>query len=175
MRNSEATVLQFWRDVEVLNIPAAPKVRNKNDSKGRLELQLLTLEDDTPLPWVKGHRDYLESKEGDEWRHTVYIGIADMEKLAKLVIQEICPKGNLTKKDSQQLNGKGYMALFCVNGQGLIDSESYVPASFVLGLAQYQTDRHLFDIKKALREADDKFKERRKGQVITPAAPENNV
>ena len=133
----------------------------------------MTLEDDTPLPWVKGHRDYLESKEGDEWRHTVYIGIADMEKLAKLVIQEICPKGNLTKKDSQQLNGKGYMALFCVNGQGLIDSESYVPASFVLGLAQYQTDRHLFDIKKALREADDKFKERRKGQVITPAAPEN--
>lgn len=64
MRNSEATVLQFWRDVEVLNIPAAPKVLNKKDSKGRLEQQFLTLEDDTPLPWVKGHRDYLESKEG---------------------------------------------------------------------------------------------------------------
>lgn len=156
---NETAILGFWRDVEVLNIPAAPKIRNRNDE------QFLTLEADTPLPWAEGHPGYLESKKGREWMHTVYLGVADMEKLAQMVIQRTCPTGQFSENDRQQLGGNGYLGIFTLNGQGLIDNESYVPASFVIGLAQLQNDNHLFDIKDALQKAEDRFKERRKGQI----------
>lgn len=163
--NKATTILRFWRDVEVLNIPAAPKTRNRNDAHGRLEQQFLTLEADTRLPWAEGHPGYLESKEGREWRHTVYLGVAGMKELAQMVIQRTCPNVQLTENDLQQLGGNGYLGIFTLNGQGLINNESYVPASFIIGLTQFQNDNHLFDIKDALQKAEDRFKERRKGQI----------
>lgn len=152
--NEAAAILRFWRDVEVLNIPAAPKTRNRNDAHGRLEQQFLTLDADTPLPWAEGHPGYLESRESREWRHTVYLGMAGMKELAQMVIQRTCPNGRLTENDLQQLGGNGYLGIFTLNGQGLIDNESYVPASFIIGLTQLQNDNHLFDIKDALQKAE---------------------
>lgn len=171
---NSAAVLRFWRDVEIFNIPAVPKKETKNTKEGKLRLKVSTFTPGSHLPWEPGHPNTLCSTEKDEWSHAVFVGVANTKELASVVMKAVSSGANLDEGDLQRLNGHGWIAAFEVNDQGKVIPESYVPASFALGIQRIKDGKTLDDLNADIKVASDNFDERRK-IVLAPQEEEGDA
>ncbi|MBU3055663.1 hypothetical protein, partial [Pseudomonas indica] len=74
-------VLSFWRDLEVFNIPTAPSKRDATE-----QTKITTLRRGARLPWQRA--DFAPT-ETHGYVHVVYLGVADMEDLSRLLLKAL--------------------------------------------------------------------------------------
>ncbi|MFJ7142451.1 DEAD/DEAH box helicase [Pseudomonas protegens] len=152
--NSAIDVLRFWRDVEIFNIPSPPDRESKPRNK------VAYFQPGQRLPWEQGHRDSLLSSDSEEWSHAVFLGVAEARNWARVLLQAVTPETRLSEGDLQQLNGKGWIAAFVVNGSGQRLADSYVPAGFTLGMRRLLRRQTLDGLHDDIQEQAAAFKER---------------
>lgn len=154
MKNAEAaSILKFWRDVEIFNIPIAP---SKRDNSSTVEVR--TLRPVQQLPWHD-----LKHKSGliHTWIHKIFIGVSSNENLAKAILQATLPGKEITQRDLGRIRGRGWLAAFAVDENGILLPDSYTPASFTYGIKRLKNQESLDNLDIELRKAKDEFAERR--------------
>lgn len=154
INNSSIDVLRFWRDVEIFNIPSPP------DRESKAKYRVAYFRPGQPLPWQQGHAGSLLSSDNEEWSHGVFLGVTDTRNWADLLLRTVTPDVRLSEGDLQQLNGKGWIAAFVVNGSGQRLGDSYVPASFTLGMRRLMKNQTLDGLSDEIQEQTKAFKER---------------
>lgn len=161
-------VLRFWRDVEVCNIPTTPK-RVKKDN-----LRVAHFRPGMPLPWQKNHERSLIDTEASEWRHAVFLGVTDARDWAKILLETVCPGSILSEDDRQQPSGSGWVAAFVVSSSGQMIADSYVPASFILGMRRLQKKETLEGLSVDIKAEVEAFKERCTQHTVPPLQKEKS-
>lgn len=155
MKNDEPLrVLRFWRDLEVFNIPLAPTAK---DAGGQTTVTTLRRHAAGALPWQSA--DFVPD-DAYGYVHVVHIGVADMEDLAQLVLRSLFQGVDLSEKERQRLAGNGWLAAFVVNELGQPKSDSYLPASFVHGVAALREKTPLDGLNYRLDRAKEEFAQR---------------
>jgi hypothetical protein len=76
-------VLRFWRDLEIFNIPAAPSKRENHQ-----QTQVGDFRRGKTLPWQS---KTFAPTDAMGYVHIVYLGVAEMENLSRLLIRSIFP------------------------------------------------------------------------------------
>lgn len=170
--DNHSAVLPFWRDVEIFNIPTAPKLECKRTKHGKLLKQAKLFRDHDPLPWLQEHKSSLVSSDQEEWRHAVFLGVTDTVAWTQTIMNVVSPGQVLTEGDRQNLRGRGWLAALVVNDLGLVAADSFVPASFSYGIKRHREGLSLDGLNDDLRDAGEMFKSRH-GSVSTVATSES--
>ncbi len=162
--------LQFWRDIEILNIPKTPKCEGVYRQRTLVQ-KVAVYERETTLPWQSGHALAWTGSGHSEWTHIVYLGVAKQEYWACMALQAACPGHQLTEDDKQRLGGSGWIAAFAVNSRGQIIADSYTPASFAVGLQRLLRKQSLEGVSAALQDLRQQFQARHTRTESTAGAP----
>lgn len=153
--NEPLRVLQFWRDLELFNIPTTPTAKDNTP-----QIKVTTLRRRGPqstLPW---HRKEFAPTEPHAFLHVVYVGVADVEDLARLVLRGILPTGDLSEREVQRMSGQGWLAAFVVNEQGAPLPGSYLAASYAHGVDAFRETGTLDNVNARLQRAQEEFAQR---------------
>jgi len=169
--NASATtalsVLSFWRDLEVFNIPTAPSAKDGTD-----QVKIVTPKRGNLLPWQSAE---FRPTETHGYIHVVYVGVADTEDLSRLMLQAVFPDQDLSERERQQrAPGNGWLAAFVANEHGVPKLDSYLPASFAHGVDALWHSQSLDNINARLVRARDEFGQRRHRMSQVSAAPDHN-
>lgn len=146
-------VLSYWRDLEVFNIPTAPSKRDAT-----AQTKITTLRRGADLPWQlpdfapTGTHGYV---------HVVYLGVADMEDLSRLLLKALFPGRDLSEQERERANGNGWLAAFVVDEHGCSKPDSYLAASFAHGVEALRQTGSLENINARLARAREEFALRR--------------
>lgn len=151
--NNPLSILAYWRDLEVFNIPSPPSSR---DSSAQTAVQTLRRGD--VLPWRDAK---FASTDQHGFVHVVYLGVTDAENLCQLLLHSIDPDGVLSERDRARLPGKGWLAAFTVDENGHEQSDSYMAASFAHGVDAWRECGHLDNLNSRLNQAREAFSQRR--------------
>ncbi|MFG6935528.1 AAA domain-containing protein [Burkholderia pseudomallei] len=148
-------VLRFWRDLEIFNIPTTPTAKENTP-----QIKVSTLRRRGPhatLPW---HRDEFAPTEQHAFLHVVYVGVADVEDLARLVLRGILPNDDLSEREIQRVSGQGWLAAFVVNEHGVPLPSSYLAASYAHGVDAFRETGTLENVNARLQRAQEEFAQR---------------
>ncbi|AGK48503.1 viral (Super1) RNA helicase family protein [Burkholderia thailandensis MSMB121] len=148
-------VLRFWRDLEIFNIPTTPTAKDNTP-----QIKVSTLRRRGPhatLPW---HRDEFAPTEQHAFLHVVYVGVADVENLARLVLRGILPNDDLSEREIQRVSGQGWLAAFVVNEHGVPLPSSYLAASYAHGVDAFRETGTLENVNARLQRAQEEFAQR---------------
>ncbi|EDS87765.1 DEAD/DEAH box helicase [Burkholderia pseudomallei] len=148
-------VLRFWRDLEIFNIPTTPTAKENTP-----QIKVSTLRRRGPhatLPW---HRDEFAPTEQHAFLHVVYVGVADVEDLARLVLRGILPDNDLSEREIQRVSGQGWLAAFVVNEHGVPLASSYLAASYAHGVDAFRETGTLENVNARLQRAQEEFAQR---------------
>jgi hypothetical protein len=148
-------VLQFWRDLEIFNIPTAPTAKENT-----AHIKVSTLRRRGPqatLPW---HRKEFAPTKQYAFLHAVYVGVADVEDLARLMLRGIVPADDLSEREVQRMSGQGWLAAFVANERGVPLPYSYLAASFAHGVDAFRETGTLDNINARLQRAQEEFAQR---------------
>ncbi|MBA2649390.1 MAG: ATP-binding protein [Legionella sp.] len=155
-------ILKFWRDVEIFTIPKAPSKRDQDERTKIWEL--------TPgmhLPWSFDHPAPCHDDENNYWVHSVFIGVSSTQKLTKATLSTLLPSATTTVSDLEKCgNDTGCFAMFAVNGAGQPITDSYVLASYILGIDQLRQGKRLEGISSLLNAERESFNMRRHAVAI---------
>ncbi len=156
--DAASSVLRFWRDTEIFNIPQAPKVKDGNE---RICIRHLVAGE--ALPWVRGHRGTLLPPSADEdWVHAVYVGVAKAREWAEVVLCVVSPQERLQEDDLQRIGGHGWLGAFVVTSEGFAATDSFVPAGFSVGVERLREGKTLDGLSASIEAVTEAFKSRRK-------------
>lgn len=147
------SILRFWRDLEVFNIPTAPTAK---DSSG--QVKIVTLRRGDVLPW---HHPHFQPTPEHGYVHVVYVGVADTEDLSRLTLQSVFPGEDLSERERQRATGNGWLAAFVANEYGQPKLDSYLPASFAQGVDALLHSEPLENVNARLARATEEFAQRR--------------
>lgn len=165
--DSVGAVLRFWRDVEIFNIPQAPKPKDSNE-----RLCIRHLSAGAPLPWIGGHRGTLvQPSEDEDWVHAVYLGVAKSREWAEVVLRVVGPRERLQEDDLQRISGYGWLAAFVVTSDGFAVGDSLVPAGFSLAVGRLRQGRNLDGLSASIEAAAEAFKSRRRAAKDGESGP----
>ena len=135
--NASATaplsVLRFWRDLEVFNIPTAPSAKDSSD-----QVKIVTLRRGDVLPWQHPH---FQPTQEHGYVHVVYVGVADTEDLSRLMLQSVFPDEDLSERERQRAVGNGWLAAFVANEDGHPKLDSYLRIDALIAAARFWLDR----------------------------------
>lgn len=148
-------VLRFWRDLEIFNIPTTPTAKDNTP-----QIKVTTVRRRGPqstLPW---HRDEFAPTEPHAFLHVVYVGVADVEDLARLVLRGILPNDDLSEREIQRVSGQGWLAAFVVNEHGVPLPSSYLAASYAHGVDAFRETGTLENVNARLQRAQEEFAQR---------------
>ncbi|PAU66240.1 DNA helicase [Pseudomonas sp. PIC25] len=145
-------VLSFWRDLEVFNIPTAPSKRDATE-----QTRITTLRRGAHLPW---QRVDFAPTETHGYVHVVYLGVADMEDLSRLLLKALFPERDLSERERQRATGNGWLAAFVVDEHGCPKPDSYLAASFAHGVEALRQTGSLENINARLTRAQEEFAQR---------------
>ncbi|UVS86737.1 DNA helicase [Burkholderia glumae] len=148
-------VLRFWRDLEIFNIPTTPTAKDNTP-----QIKVTTLRRRGPhstLPW---HRKEFAPTEPHAFLHVVYVGVADVEDLARLVLRGILPEEDLSEREVQRVRGQGWLAAFVVNEHGVPLPDSYLAASYAHGVDAFRETGTLENVSARLQRAQEEFAQR---------------
>ncbi len=140
---NQKDILQFWRDVEIFNLPDF-------DQKGAT-----LLEKNTPFPWEMKRKN----KENKKWRYTITFG--NIPKAS--IIEEIknSSSKNIEKKQWEEpVTGKSCFSVLTLDENGQPDAKSYTLASFVLGLKALSENNNMAIVHTDLQKVTDEYLER---------------
>lgn len=148
-------VLRFWRDLEIFNIPTTPTAKENTP-----QVKISTLYRRRPrniLPW---HDEDFAPTDQHAFLHVVYVGVADVEDLARLVLRGILPNDDLSEREIQRVSGQGWLAAFVVNERGVPLPSSYVAASYAHGVDAFRETGTLENVNARLQRAQEEFAQR---------------
>lgn len=148
-------VLRFWRDLEIFNIPTTPTAKENTP-----QTKISTLYRRRPrniLPW---HDEDFAPTEQHAFLHVVYVGVADVEDLARLVLRGILPNDDLSEREIQRVSGQGWLAAFVVNEHGVPLPSSYLAASYAHGVDAFRETGTLENVNARLQRAQEEFAQR---------------
>ncbi|ONA42938.1 AAA domain-containing protein [Burkholderia pseudomallei] len=148
-------VLRFWRDLEIFNIPTTPTAKENTP-----QIKVSTLRRRGPhstLPW---HREEFAPTEQHAFLHVVYVGVADVEDLARLVLRGILPDKDLSEREVQRVSGQGWLAAFVANEHGVPLPSSYLAASYAHGVDAFREAGTLENVNARLQRAQEEFAQR---------------
>ncbi len=145
--------LSFWRDLEVFNIPTAPSAKDATD-----QVKIVTLRPGETLPW---HREEFQPTEQYGYVHVIYVGVADTEGLARLLLQAVFPDQDLSERERQRASGSGWLAAFVATEDGSPKLDSYLASSFAHGVDALWHSDTLDNINARLERARGEFAQRR--------------
>ncbi|CAJ8188331.1 viral (Super1) RNA helicase family protein [Burkholderia pseudomallei] len=148
-------VLRFWRDLEIFNIPTTPTAKENTP-----QIKVSTLRRRGPqstLPW---HREEFAPTEQHAFLHVVYVGVADVEDLARLVLRGILPDNDLSEREIQRVSGQGWLAAFVANERGVPLPSSYLAASYAHGVDAFRETGMLENVNARLQRAQEEFAQR---------------
>lgn len=133
-------ILKYWRDVEIFDLPSF--------NEDSIPLQ------NGDLPWLKAKR---EPKKNYQWRYTLFFGKIDNS----LIIDQL---NTLLKTEStdweEPTKGFSCLSALIINQQGYIEQDSYVLASYVLGIDALKRNKELSTISLELTKVKQDFLER---------------
>lgn len=152
-RENHLSILRFWRDVEIFDIPTIPK----NKAEGVL---IKTLAPEEALPWTADKKTHLPADKGCVYRHWVFLGVAKTKFWAKVVLEAAAPGERLSPDDEERIRGDSWLAAFMVDEAGRPIADSYVPASFALGVARLKQDKALDGLSREFEEARQGYNKR---------------
>lgn len=147
------SVLNFWRDLEVFNIPTAPSAKDATD-----QIKIVTLRSGDLLPWERAE---FQPTEQHGYVHVVYVGVADTEDLARLLLQAVFPDQDLSERERQRASGNGWLAAFVATEHGSPKLDSYLASSFAHGVDALWHSDTLDNINARLERAHEEFAQRR--------------
>lgn len=150
--NQHLPVLEFWRDLEIFSIPSAPGGKNNTE-----RTEIITLRPQERLPWEE---ERFQSTERFGFFHSVYIGVADLAALTRLVLQAVFPGQDLSEREFERASGRGWLASFIVTENGCPKPDSYLPASVIHGTSALRESGSLENINSRLERARGEFSER---------------
>ncbi len=136
-------ILQFWRDVEIFNLP------DFDPKKTTL------LEKNTPFPWEMKKKN----EENKKWRYTITFG--NIPKAS--IIEEIknSSSKNIEKKQWEEpITGESCFSVLTLDENGQPDAKSYTLASFVLGLKALSKNNNMAIVHTDLQKVTDEYLER---------------
>ncbi|MFG7103503.1 AAA domain-containing protein [Burkholderia pseudomallei] len=148
-------VLRFWRDLEIFNIPTTPTAKENTP-----QIKVSTLRRRGPqstLPW---HREEFAPTEQHAFLHVVYVGVTDVEDLARLVLRGILPDNDLSEREIQRVSGQGWLAAFVANERGVPLPSSYLAASYAHGVDAFRETGTLENVNARLQRAQEEFAQR---------------
>ena len=155
MHDTPATaqsVLAFWRDLEVFNIPTPPSHRDSTE-----QVKIDTFRRGDALPW--NHPGFTPT-ETHGYVHVVYVGVADTEDLSGLLLRAMFPRRALTERERARSPGNGWLAAFVVDELGQPKSDSYLAASFAHGVEALRETGSLDNVNVRLERAREEFAQR---------------
>ncbi|MFC7345377.1 AAA domain-containing protein [Chryseobacterium zhengzhouense] len=117
MSTSEQHVLNFWRNVEVFDLPQFNK-----DSYPLIE--------NSPLPWLQGERP---AKKNYVWQYTLLFGKLEKKKVIEK-IDALLEVKNVQADWEQQVSGDTCLAAILLDAEGRPDERRYVLASYIAGM-----------------------------------------
>src|ERR1700691_3634037 len=125
MSDERADVLRFWRAVELFNPQAVPEISPHEYVEDVKQNGL--------LPWEAGHPlGNIEHRDNQVWRHTIYGGLFDVEKVRDLLEDAF-------GKDPERFDARrlGITALFAVTftdeGRPLLGTEEFASCAWATG------------------------------------------
>ena len=177
LRRRNAAILRFWRDAEVFLIPEVPHSSRppvttarrwetvsaslpawsaKRDSAtSRDELSAVPGPDveNGELPWFRP----LPTGFSAAW-HIVYLGVMPRQHISDLILEKT---GSRPESPEEPGLGEGCLAAVVLDMTGMPVPESYVPASFVPGLARCLAGRSLDQLALDMLKMQSDFDRRR--------------
>lgn len=105
--------------------------------------------------------------------HVVHLGVADKEDLSRLLLQALFPERDLSEQERERVTGTGWMAAFVVSEDGCVQSDSYLPASFALGVALLRQGQELSGINASLARSREEFAQRQHKMAVPPSTRDN--
>lgn len=160
-----SSVLKFWRDIEIFNIPDAPKISETSGSKYDKYCSLVTPplspSDKKSRPW-----EHPIPLGFDSGLHTIFLGVHRKEDFCKIILKNVCPDQQYTEEDSERIQGKGFMAALCVNQHGFPIEKTFTIANFVLATMQYRQHDTIANLNEKAQREQQEFDER--CHCITP-------
>lgn len=172
-RRRNAAILRFWRDAEVFLIPEVPRSSRPPVTGARrwetvsASLPALSALRDrgagTPssgpdvenaeLPWFRP----LPTGFAAAW-HIVYLGVLPRQRLSDIILEKT---GSRPDHPEEPGTGEGCLAAVVLDLAGMPVPESYVPASFVPGLARRLAGRSLDQLPLDMLKMQSDFDRRR--------------
>lgn len=165
-KSERTDVLRFWRDVEVFNVPSPPRL---GASAGR---HVAIYTDQDVLPWSPHSLLAPLASAEQVWSHAVFIGVAAKSSWSRKILALACPGHKLTPSEFEQLKGEGWLAGFVVGHDGYAQPQSFVPASFALGVARLRAGKSLDGLRQAIDKAADAFMGRHGAKPAQPQPPQ---
>ncbi|MGS2740062.1 DEAD/DEAH box helicase [Sinomicrobium sp. M5D2P17] len=135
-------ILQFWRDVEIFNLPDFNK-----DS--------LLLEVNADLPWFKENRP---GRKNYKWRYTLIFGKIDK----KVIVEHL---NNLLKIEAvndweEPVTGFSCLSALILDEKGCPQYDSYITASYTFGIRALEQNKKLSTVPEALERSKEDFYDR---------------
>lgn len=154
MNTLEQQVLNFWRNVEIFDLP-----QFKKDSYLLIE--------NSPLPWLQGKRS---TKEDYVWQYTLLFGKLEKKKVVENI--DALLKIKDTQADWEQLvNGDTCLASIFLDDKGRPDERSYVLATYIAGMQVLEQNKNCEEVSSLLNIVQEDFELR----YNIPLIPENTT
>lgn len=135
-------ILQFWRDVEIFDLPDFNK-----DS--------LLLDINAELPWFKKNRP---EKKHYKWRYTLIFGKIDKSIIVKHLNDLL--KIETVNDWEEPITGFSCLSALILDENGCPDYDSYVTASYIFGIKALEENKKLSSVAESLKEAKEDFYDR---------------
>ncbi|RMZ59110.1 hypothetical protein D1632_12605 [Chryseobacterium nematophagum] len=152
MGTLEQHVLNFWRNVEVFNLPQFNK-----DSYPLLE--------NSPLTWLQGLRP---ARKNYVWQYTLFFGKLEQKTVIEN-IDALLEVKNVRPDWEQQITGHTCLAALLLDEEGRPDERSYVLASYIVGMQVLKQNKNCEEVSSLLNIVQGDFELR----YNIPPIPEN--
>ncbi len=135
-------ILQFWRDVEIFDLP------NFND-------KVALLESGAKLPWLMPNRP---AKNNHKWRYTLIFGKAKKSTVIEHLNNLL--KIGLANDWEESVQGFSCFSALILDEEGRPRHDGYVTASYIFGIDALENKKELSTVPPALERARDNFFDR---------------
>ncbi len=144
MPTNQKAILNFWRAIEIFNLP---------DISSSTEL----FQPNMPLPWELEQ----ERNENYNWHHIVFIGRVAKEQVVDRIEKTIGYKPSEEDQFEEKVSGYTCMAIMIVNEDGRCNADNgYLQAAHLHGLLCLQNKKSLSVIDDELDKTQQAFKDR---------------
>ncbi|QNS41675.1 ATP-binding protein [Chryseobacterium manosquense] len=150
---SHKNILQFWRNVEVFNLPDLD------------EKKLKPLNRESELPWLEKKI----TKKNKKIIYTLFFGKVSKENVVKQINKIFADKKENQWKE--KISGSTCFSSIVLDGYGQPDSNSYTLASYVLGIDVLQNKKDIVSVYQLLQNVSDEYLQR--FNILKPSDGEN--
>ncbi|MEC4043648.1 ATP-binding protein [Myroides odoratimimus] len=135
-------ILKYWRDIEVFNLPGF------NKDAVLLDLNQI-------LPWML---DQTRAKDNYKWRYTLYFGKIGNSSIISYLNTLL--KSEQIQDWQEPVTGFSCLSALILNENGSIEQDSYILASYILGIKALKSGKDLSTISEELEKVKQDFIER---------------